>query len=203
MNKKNSLSTENKILTAANEVFIEKGRDGARMQEIADKAGINKALLHYYFRSKDKLFEAVFNWAFSKLMPQISSILNEENELFEKIERFVEAYISVLAKNSYIPNFVLHELSRNPSHIVNIIKHINIRDSRVYQQITEEREKGNIINIEPEQLIVNIMSLCVFPFGAKPIIKSLLLDNNDEKYKQFIEQRKKSLSEFIINGIKN
>ena len=202
MTQKIDITTENKILEAANDVFIAKGKDGTRMQEIADKAGINKALLHYYFRTKDRLFDAVFSLAFKTFIPQIAKIINKDNPLFEKIEEFVSSYITLISRNPYIPNFVLHELSRNPERIVNIIKHINIRESIVFSQINEEREKGNIIDIDPEQLIINIIALCVFPFGAKPIFKSLLLEDDEERFQYFIEKRKKDVATFVINAIK-
>src|SRR6478735_10691909 len=96
---KKDLSTEEKILNAAKKVFLTKGMDGARMQDIADKAGINKALLHYYFRSKDKLFERIFIEEAQKFMPRVTHIMLSEMTLFEKIEKFVGEYIDTLIQN--------------------------------------------------------------------------------------------------------
>ncbi|NTW33144.1 MAG: TetR/AcrR family transcriptional regulator, partial [Bacteroidetes bacterium] len=104
--------TEKLILKAAKKVFIDKGFDGARMQEIADLAGINKALLHYYFRSKEKMFDAVFEDVFMQFLPEVTEVMNSEITLFDKIKTFVDVYITALLKNPHIPIFVLHELSR-------------------------------------------------------------------------------------------
>ena len=112
-----SENTETEILNAAKEVFQQKGMAGTRMQEIADKANINKALLHYYYRNKQLLFEAVFQSAFKLLAPQLHKILNDDSDLFEKIKNFTENYVSFVIKHPYLPNFVIQELSKNPEFV--------------------------------------------------------------------------------------
>lgn len=107
-------STEEKILLAARKVFLNKGMDGARMQDIADEAGINKALLHYYFRSKDKLFEHIFLEVASSMLPRIFTIFQSDDPLFVKIEKFCETYISQEIKTPYVPIFILNEVNRQP-----------------------------------------------------------------------------------------
>ena len=122
------MNTEQKILDAAKEVFQQKGMTGARMQEIADKAGINKALLHYYYRTKDKLFEKVFELAFSLFIPKVKEMMISDKPVFEKIEFFVENYLNLLQKHPYIPGFVISELNRNPEILVKIIgKNIQLK----------------------------------------------------------------------------
>ena len=106
--------TEEKILNSAKKIFQQKGMDGARMQEIADEAGINKSLLHYYYRSKQLLFEAVFYRAFSLLVPQLTKVLNDDTELEEKIRNFTASHIGFILKHPYLPNFIFQELNRNP-----------------------------------------------------------------------------------------
>ena len=101
--KKIDQSTEQIILEAAKKVFVRKGMAGARMQDIADEAGINKALLHYYFRNKEKLFEMIFMEAAEKFFPRINAIFDSDQPLFEKIESFCEEYISVVMENPYLP----------------------------------------------------------------------------------------------------
>ena len=100
-------NAEIEILNAAKEIFQQKGMDGARMQEIADKAKINKALLHYYYRSKQLLFEAVFSNAFALLAPQLNKVLNDDSDLFEKIRQFTDSYITFVINHPYLPNFVI------------------------------------------------------------------------------------------------
>lgn len=115
--KKFNQDTEKKILEAAKEVFQQKGMDGARMQEIANAAGINKAMLHYYFRSKQLLFEAVFKNAFSLLSPQLNKVLNDDSSIEEKVKSFTHNYISFMKKHPYLPNFIIQESNRNPAFL--------------------------------------------------------------------------------------
>ena len=195
-------NTEDKILEAAKKVFIEKGLEGTRMQEIADEARINKALLHYYYRTKEKLFAAVFRFALSKFIPRIEEILNAEMPLFEKIELIVNQYITLLKKNPIIPIFVLHEINRHPDRLLEAMTGSGVNPEIFIKQIEKEVSAGNIKPIDSRQLIVNILSLCVFPFAAKPLIKGLFFNNNKNLYDEFIESRKKEVSGFIIDAIK-
>jgi len=196
------LNTEQTILKAAKKIFIQKGMDGARMQEIADEAGINKALLHYYFRSKDKLFEAIFTEAILKLVPNIMEMMKSDLPLFTKIEIFTGNYIDAFTENPFVPGFIMHELSRDPSKIVNMVKNAGINPQPFFDQVKREADAGNIIAVDPYHLIVNMLSMCIFPFVATPILMNVLFKNNAESYSQFIAQRKKEVPEFIINSIK-
>lgn len=195
-------NTENQILDAAESIFQSKGMDGARMQEIADKAGINKAMLHYYYRSKQQLFEAVFKHAFSLLAPQLNKILNDESTIEEKIKNFTFNYISFVSKHPYLPNFIIQELNRNPG-FTESLRHTegfpNIEKFK--KQLNDEIENGNILPIKAEQLFINILALNVFPFIAKPLLKTFI-NIDDVSYKQIIEERKTEVADFIINSIK-
>ena len=103
MNELKKDNTEEKILNAAQRVFVEKGMDGARMQEIANEAGINKALLHYYFRTKQKLFEAIFKKVFKSILPNIMEMVHSDLPIEKKLEIFIEKYIELLLKNPFVP----------------------------------------------------------------------------------------------------
>ena len=124
MTKHKDNKTEEQILEAAQKIFQAKGMDGARMQEIADKASINKAMLHYYYRSKQLLFEAVFKKSFALLAPQLNAILNDDSSLEDKIKNFTHNYISFIIKHPYLPNFIIQELNRNPEFIKKIKKNV-------------------------------------------------------------------------------
>ena len=203
MKKGKDENTEEQILEAAKNVFQTKGMDGARMQEIADKAGINKAMLHYYYRSKQLLFEAVFKNVFSLLAPQLNAILNDDSSIEEKVKNFTFNYISFISKHPYLPNFIIQELNRNPEFI------LQMKDSKGFpnlakfkKQVDREVEKGSMKPISAEQLFINILALNIFPFVAKPLI--MAFSNVDSKaYKQLMEDRKTEVADFIINSIKN
>lgn len=202
MAKKKDENTEQQILNAAKNIFQSKGMDGARMQEIADKAGINKAMLHYYYRSKQLLFEAVFKNAFSLLAPQLNAILNDDSSIEDKIRNFTSNYISFIIKHPYLPNFIIQELNRNQDFILKLKENKGFPNLKKFKkQVDEEIKKGLIKPISAEQLFINIIALNIFPFVAKPLIMALA--NADNKaYKQLMEDRKTEVSNFIINSIK-
>ncbi|MFV0589873.1 MAG: TetR/AcrR family transcriptional regulator [Draconibacterium sp.] len=194
-------NTEEKILNAAQKVFIEKGMDGARMQAIADEAGINKALLHYYFRTKEKLFNAIFQKVFSRILPNLMSMIRSGLPLEEKLGTFVEAYIDTLQKNPYVPTFILKEMNRNPDFLVSTIKSGGINPQEILDMLEAEMDAGKIRRMDPREVMVNIISLSILPIAAKPLFTIIFFENDKKAYKDFVERRKKSVTEFILNSI--
>lgn len=193
--------TEVLILDAAKKVFLDNGFDGATMQQIATEAGINKALLHYYFRSKDRLFEAVFIDAFGRMVPNLLKIFTSDADFPDKIRGLVHTYISALQQFPQIPQFILHELHRNPGRIVELMKSTGINPDVVMNIIRQESKKGNIIDMDPRQIIVNMLSMCIFPFAARPLIQGFIFKNDSIAYDEFIEARKTEVADFIIKSI--
>lgn len=200
---KHNKDTEQKILESARNVFIQKGLAGARMQDIADQAGVNKALLHYYFTSKDKLFNIVFEQEFGNFFSSLAQVIASDQPLFEKIKKVVALDIEKLSQFPDMPIFVLNEVSRNPEVILSRLQNIPVEMvlGLFQQQINAEVERGNIRPIAAGQLLVNIQSLCVFPFLARPMLRGLM-KMNEEEFKVMIQLRKNEVAEFIINGIK-
>ncbi len=201
MNEIKKDNTEEKILNAAQEVFVQKGMDGARMQEIADKAGINKALLHYYFRSKQKLFDAIFKKVFSKILPNIMTMVQSDLPIEKKLETFVENYINLLIKNPFLPTFILKEMNRDPEFLANIIKGNGVNPNEVLDMLQKEMGEGNIRTMDPRDLLVNILSLSIFPIASKPLMTVMFFDKDKKAYNEFIEKRKITVKEFILNSI--
>jgi len=194
-------NTEEKILTAAQTVFIKKGMDGSRMQEIADEAGINKALLHYYFRSKQKLFEAIFSTVFNQIFPDIRNLLYSEKPFEEKLSVFIEKYIDLLLKHPFLPSFILKEINRDPEFLASIIKKQGINPSEIINLMDQEMEKGNIRKMDPRELMINILSLSIFPFAARPLMQIMFYNNDQKAYKKLLIQRKDTVKDFILNSI--
>ena len=200
VNKENNREVD--ILEAAKDVFHRKGMAGARMQEIADKAGINKALLHYYYRTKQLLFEAVFKQAFNIIGPKLGSVLNSELSLEEKIRSFTNKYVSFIIKHPYLPNFIIQELNSNPQFIEQLVNNDKFPDITGFKnQVEKLIEDGKIRPIDANQLFINIISLNIFPFIGKPLLKGFL-NVDDATYSELIEQRKTETANFIINAIK-
>ena len=201
--KKYQQDTEQRIFEAALVIFIRKGMSDARMQEIADEACINKSLLHYYYRTKEKLFDAVFREAFSQMAPMIVDTFKTDENIITKIKIFIEKYIEILKENPHIPAFVLHELQKNPNKIVEFIRGQGIAPELIIKQIQKDVKKGIIKPIDPHHLIVNIISMCIFPFAARPVIQSLIFKNKKKDYDKFLNERKKEITDFVIKSITN
>ena len=202
MKKSKNENTEEQILEAAKIVFQAKGMNGARMQEIADEAGINKAMLHYYYRSKQLLFEAVFKQAFSLLAPQLNTILNDDSSIEDKIRNFTSNYTSFMMKHPYLPNFIIQELNRNEDFILKLKDTTGFPNLEKFKlKVDEEINQGVLIPIDADQLFVNIISLNIFPFLGKPLIKAFT-NKDDNIYKNFLESRKTEVANFIVNSIK-
>ncbi len=202
MAKTKDNSTEADILDAAKNVFQTKGMDGARMQEIADKAGINKAMLHYYYRSKQLLFEGVFKNAFALLAPQLNKVLNDDSSIEVKIRNFTTNYISFISKHPYLPSFIIQELNRNPEFILKMKEKSGFPNIEKFKkQVDIEVANGILKPIKGEQLFINLLALSIFPFVASPLVKAFTQTDN-KAFKQLMEERKTEVADFIINSIK-
>lgn len=195
-------ATEEKILEAAKKVFINKGMVGARMQEIADEAGMNKALLHYYFRSKEKLFNKVFIDTFSTFFPKAETVFTSDKSIFDKIREFIRYYIDLLKEHPYIPQFILQELNRNPDSLYLIFKESKVNPSAAFNAFAKEVEKGTIKPIHPLHLMVNVLSMCIFPIAGRPLIEKIFFMGDVQEYDNFLEERKTLVADFVIAAIK-
>ena len=180
------LSTEDKILLAASKVFTEKGFSGTRTRDIAAEAGINLALLNYYFRTKEKLFDQVMKVKIVLLFGQIIPIVtNEKTTLEKKIDLASDKYFDILSKNPNLPLFVLSEIQKKTSDIKSILPVDSIlKNSFIIKQIQERQPE-----INPFHFLLNFLSMTVFPFLGKPILTTFdLMD--DEEFQKFVEERK-------------
>ncbi|KIA85932.1 TetR/AcrR family transcriptional regulator [Kaistella jeonii] len=184
--KSDELSTEDKILLAASKVFTEKGFSGTRTRDIAEEAGINLALLNYYFRTKEKLFEQVMKVKIVLLFGQIIPIVtNEKTSLEEKIDLASTKYFDILSKNPNLPIFILSEIQKKTSDIKSILPFEKVlNNSIIIKQIKERKPE-----VDPFHFLLNFLSMTAFPFVVKPILQTFDLMNDDEFHK-FVEERK-------------
>jgi AcrR family transcriptional regulator len=201
--KVEKISSEAKIIEAARRVFFRKGFTGARMQDIADEAGINKALLHYYFRNKEKLFEVIFRDAFETLIPQVVDVFESDMDFFNKVRGVTQVYISMAMNNPYIPLFVLNQMHTDPGQFRKSFGTIarRIPLPQFKQEISKAVRKGIIRPVDPHQLIMHILSLCLFPFIARPMFQ-LVMQVTDAQFLEMSESRKESVADFIIQAIR-
>ncbi len=197
-----SKNTEQKIFDAATELFLEKGVDRTSVREIAAKAGINLALMNYYFRSKENLFDSIFSMLVQKNSEELIRILDSDMELFEKIRQYVGVYIDMLSENPLLVSFVMSILHRSRERIteMKVISSLYSTD-QFTRQILDEGKKGNIRRTDPTQIFVDMLSLIAFPFA----IKMLVVDKNnftEEEFREFILERKKRIPELLIESLR-
>lgn len=203
----NKQSTEEKILVSAKKIFYQKGLKGARMQEIADDAGVNKAMLHYYFRSKQKLFDQVFSQSVHSITPQLMDVFLEPSNLQTKITHLVELTIDLFLEEPFLSNFIVNELSNNPDKLFkSILEYDNGLVGRILplinNQIQEGIEQGSIkSDLKPAELIVNILSLCLLPIMAQTVLQRML-GIDSERMERFMVRRKQTVTQFVLDAIK-
>ncbi|MGE5479825.1 MAG: TetR/AcrR family transcriptional regulator [Chloroflexota bacterium] len=195
--------TEDKILRSATDIFFQKGYLGARMQEIADAAGVNKAMLHYYFRSKKDLYEKIISSLLGDLTDSISQAIDIKLDFKEVISVVVEKYIDFLIANPRIPMFILSEIQQNFDMLAPIfLKGFDLLPRNLMELIQREAIKGKIKPVNPFQIFINILSLCIFPFASKPLL-TLKFELDNEEFIKLMQSRKTILPEFILSGIQN
>jgi len=198
---------EKKLIDAARELFYEKGFTGITVRDIANKAEVNLALLHYYFRTKDKLFEIVFKDAFGLLFSQLNKALSSDKNLFEKIRLVISSYVTTAAKHPQLASFIMHELSVNSDSVWGIIdsnnekNDVNENYKRFFQEIQDACDRGIIKKTAPKILFIDIMSLSLFPFVANVFINRFLYPENKVKFNEMIENRIDHISELIIKDL--
>ncbi|UZD35933.1 TetR/AcrR family transcriptional regulator [Capnocytophaga ochracea] len=198
MKKTKDISTEERIKAAARKVFHQKGFAGTRTRDIAEEAGINHAMLNYYFRSKEKLFEMVMMETMAQFFKGVNLMLNDEKtSLDEKIDLIVSNYVDLLLKEPELPTFILNEVRPNPQAFVeqNPIKEA-LTHSVLTRQYAEAVARGEITEPNLMQAILNVIGLVIFPFIAKPILTSIV-NIPEEQYKALMLQRKTLIPQWI------
>lgn len=204
--------TELRILGAAHAVFVRRGTAGARMQEIADEAGVNKALLHYYFRSKSRLAEAVFQRVAVGVFGRLRQVGTSDAPLEAKVRRIIAIYLEQLSKMPFLPGYVISEINQHPERAAQFVETLSAGSAAggggpavfvdaLQKQIDASVKSGVMRAIPARQFLANLISLCVFPFAAKPMLCAVLrLD--DRGFRDFIEERKVALPKFFLDALR-
>jgi AcrR family transcriptional regulator len=203
--------TEQRILDAAHAVFLRRGTAGARMQEIAAEAGVNQALLHYYFRTKEQLARAAFERAATQLMPAVIDVLASADDLETKVARVVDLELEHLSRVPYLPGYIIGEVAHRPERAAQLISAMtrgltpDLIRPRVFgslgRQIEARVAAGTLKPIAPESFMVNLMSLCIFPFAARPMLQAMLgLD--EDGFARFLRRRRTELAGFFLGALR-
>ena len=188
---------------------MERGTSGARMQDIADSAGVNKALLHYYFQNKDNLSAAVFRRELRQLLQPVLQILASSRPLEDKVRMAVDLYLDRLSAFPLMPGYVLAEMHFHPDRLEELLTSItDLAPQEVgktvfgalERQIGEAVESGDMRPVSPQQFLVNLVSLCVFPFAARPLL--VLVTGGEDRFEAMIEDRRETLADFFLGGLR-
>jgi len=191
--------TEKLIKETAKRVFFQKGLLNATTQQIADEAGVNRALIHYYFRSRDQLFKAILEEAVNETRNKVDSIFNSDEPFKVKISKYLDVFIDRNAEFPYMQNFIITEIMQDPEKMK---EHFSRKRNHMLKHIvpplTKEIESGNMEAIDPEHFIVNMMSMCSYPLVAKPFIQNMF-SYDDKMYRKFLKERKQVIYKVLFN----
>lgn len=192
-------SPEYLIKQSAKRLFFSKGRLNAKMHEIAEDAGINRALLHYYYRSKDNLFQVVLKEAVDETFIRMFSILSEEITFEEKIEKAIHHIIDCLAQYPFIESFIISEINKEHDQQLSqpLISEGRTFLKRFLKEIEQYIKANKIPHISPEDFIVNMMALCAYPYSTKPIVQNIL-GLTEKEYMSFVNKRKKMIVRLVL-----
>lgn len=192
--------TEKKILEAAKKVFITKGYAASKTRDIAEEADINIASLHYYYRSKDKLFRIIAEDAVRSFNQKLDCIFCKDSSLEEKITFFVSESIDFFRLNPFIPLFIMNEVNQ---HLENIDGLLSCRDNmkELSSQLEQLAAEGKIRSIDSKQFMINLLGMTIFPFVGRPMICKQF-DISDVEFDKLLIKRKKLIPELIINDLR-
>jgi AcrR family transcriptional regulator len=190
-------------LDAAHTVFLKKGTANSRTQEVADEAGINKALLHYYFGTKSALADAVFEQALGTIAPLIFGILADPNRSIEqKVNDVVREQVAFHGARPYLAGYMLSEMHAEPERVTRIFgKRGGVPLDVLRRQLREAAKAGKMRSISAEQFVVNLMGLLIFPFAIRPILGPLL-SLDESTWPAFLEERRRTLPGFFLAGLR-
>ncbi|HKK73427.1 MAG TPA: TetR/AcrR family transcriptional regulator [Saprospiraceae bacterium] len=191
------------ILEVARVQFVKNGYAATRTEEIAQEAGVTKAMVHYYFRTKERLFDEIVRHIFANSLSKLAKSINQKLPIWEKIELIVDSYIEILLKEPDIPFFIMYELSqKRESFVAELQKR---RDqlpdiAGFLSQIQEEIDQENWHPMPAPQILLNIMSMTIFPFIAKPIFNTVL-ELPEPVFEQMMRERKPFIMSFLKQAL--
>lgn len=195
------MDSREKVLRSARELMLDKGKDGVRMQEIANHAGVNKGLLHYYFKGKENIFREVFLNEFRRLYGDLNSILGSGQDMNTKLAAIIDRYFELIGANPRLPAFVMFEVNRNP----NLVRELSSEDSlhNTIFLLDEEFKRNGILSTADFafQVLLNLISMCAFPFMMKPMVEEMAVKQGKD-WQVLMAERKEFLKAVVINSFR-
>lgn len=192
---------EGRIIEAAKRVFVLKGYEATKMGDIATEVGISRTAMHYYFRTKEMLFDAIFGQLIRVLLPNIALIMEEPSTFLEKLPKIVDQYVSMMQQNPQFPIFVVNEFNRDPQHLYRTLMKDPLRIQPLMQlqrQLLDEMDRGLIRRMPLIYGVSTLLSLVVFPMLARNPLTDLFLDGDKEQFDAFFEERKSLITDIMV-----
>jgi len=193
------VQTEELIKRTAKKVFFQKGFLDATTQEIADEAGVNRALIHYYFRSREQLLDTIIEESVREKKEKVRAILTSDFSFREKIGKYIDMMIDRGIEYPFMENFLINEMARKPDNLKVLCSIDKIKSSDLIKKDLEaEIARGKIVPITPQHFMINLSSMCAYPIIAKPIFQ-MVHGMSDSDYKKFLLDRKKIIFDTVFN----
>jgi TetR/AcrR family transcriptional regulator len=195
--------TEQRIFDAALVEFARKGKDGGRMQSIADAAGINKAMLHYYFRRKDDLYASVFEHTMRRFMMSFGASLKEAPTFRKTLRAFIDGYVSFVRQNEHVMRLMVTENLAGGTLLAEHVQHMKMKDGAPPQVMVERIrtavENDEIRPVDPDHTLLSIVSMCIFFFAMRPTVEFLHPDASD--WDAFVSERVDQVFDLVYHGL--
>lgn len=194
------IDMETRIIEAAKQVFVRKGYEATTMSDVAKEVGIGRTALHYYYRTKEMLFDAIFDQLMGALLPNIGRIVDEKNPFLEKLPKIIDEYMSLLQANPSLPVFLIVELNRDPEHLFHCVMKDPARLQplmRLRQQMEDEMDKGLLRKMPVEDAVSTLVSLVVFPMLIRNPLSAIFMNGDLTRFNEFIVNRKALIVEMM------
>lgn len=201
MSTEDVITMENRILEAAKQVFVRKGYEATKMGDVAAEAGIGRTALHYYYRTKEMLFDAIFDQLIGALLPNLGAIIDENTSFLEKLPKIIDQYVKTLQRNPLFPIFVINELERAPEHIYHSILKNPFRIEpiiRMRRQMEKEMKQGLLKKLPVYYVATTLISLLVFPMLVRNPFTAIFMGGDAEKYEDFLQERIPFVTDIMI-----
>lgn len=191
---------EQKIIEAAQQLFVEKGFVETSMSDIAQTVGINRSVLHYYFRTKDKMFQAVFSNIVASVIPKVQDILMQDVPFIKRLELILDEYIKKFIESPYLVKFILGEIQRDVNHLISSAKELQLDNCFhiLYKYLYDEMQEGKLKSVPMPFVFFTFYGLLTYPFLSKNLIMVLFLDK-EEDFAPMLHEWK----QYVISSMKN
>lgn len=194
-------SLEERIIDAANSVFMEKGYTDACMSEIAERVGINRPGLHYYFRTKDKMFNAVFGMIVASVIPKFQDIItNRDLSLSVRVEQIVDVYYNLLQENPYLPLFMLREIDRDVDFLLKTFSDLKVEHffAELKNYLLEEMDKGRLRRVPLRIVFLTFYSALTFPFVSRKLMRETMMEKGED-FRTVLDEWKPYIISQMVN----